>query len=1690
MTSSFSPSSMHTTIQAQAWEAAAPAQRQDMGQRRPASLLGRLRFLLHLLARQGMVVVAGAGIGSGAAMGALLLLPHQAAQANDTTSKHIRMQFPSGGESPFTILENLPLVPNRGTIPYQLEVIFSSEPSGPVTISATVPAGLILIENVTKYRQGGDPFRKTYKYNTVGWERGHISLGVRVEAENNNTIGKNKDVFITFEFEGGGYDNMEKTLRFIIEDDDELTLSKDSLEVREGGSNSYTVKLSNRPNSSVVVNVDRASGSGVTTSPARLTFTTSNWDREQTVTVKAADDASGKVRLTHGVRIENETSKSKHSVDVTVPGVTISPKALTVENGDQENESKIYTVKLKTQPDGDVTVIPSRNPAVEVSPPALTFNTSNWDTAQTVTVTGNTVQRDTDVTVSHQVSGYGSVKTADSVTVKVIPSVPIPLQLIDIKPRNGQVNVIWEPLPAGASVKRWEIGYGKVGRSNWLKPIRVPGGSATTGTVPNLTNGVEYRFRVRAITNRGKSEWSNIKNATPDTIKLVLSPANLNEGRLEVGENDTKTYSMRLNVQPGGIVNVSVKSNKPTKAKVQPETLTFNQRTWDQFQSVTVSGEDDPGANNEDVTVSHTVDYGITEEPEVSLEVKVKVIDDDTPGVKLSKDGILISEMPVKNKLTINEGSTATYTVELDTMPSDPVTVTPRIEYTTSSVTSSELDISSATPLTFTPSTWNKPQKVIITSTDDHVDTESNKSVQLFHDVLNYGDGVRVDPVTVEIIDDDVVGVTISERTFTVTEAEGDRHSATYTVALGTKPSGPVTIIALEDKPKVDLWPRGLVFDQGNWNIPKTVTITGKGDDPDANDENVTIKYYASGYDSRVTPESIGPLNVTVIDSSNAPAKPTSLSPSPGDGKVVLTWEAESDTSITGWQVQHKKGSGDWPTNWDNMSGATATTRTHTVTGLENGAKHHFRIRARNYAGDGVASDTVSARPTAAAAPITQVARERVAAPSIVRVVEGSSANTAIPVVLRFLAKPTGNVTVRAAAPSGKLVVDGANSSNELTKIFDPANWASGEQSVTFPVYAVNNKKTGESTSVDLTLYVNGPGFDNEQRTVRVEIVDNDANHVVVSHGDLKLQEGESASYAVSLSKEPTADVTVNIGGVTDDLRVTPSRTLTFTTGNWDVRKTVTVTAVDDIETSSVVTLTHSASGYGDGGTVKVELGVGGDSLSGSALTLAEEEPDHQDAARAAKARGAELAGTSRALLGMASDRLGARLTGAAAMGGGGGGEASLGDQAWGVVENLLGINGNQLPTDLDLEQMGERLWSQSFQISAGGGVAQAEGISSGGKGSWTLWGAGDLRSYRGDAEEHISFSGSLKTGWLGLDHRFNEQWLAGLAVSHSSGESDYTYRKVSGATDGGKLSNELTAFYPYGAVQLSERLRLWALAGFGFGSQRHQSNEGGEKAEGKLRTQMGVVGFTHKLDDVGALQLALAGDVALARSTTDWPSASGLQDVEVSLSRARLGVDTRFPLTEQVTGYLNVKGRLDGGELEMGAAEMLAGLHYNGGRFSGSLQGQQVYAFDGSYGESGVSAQLRFRSQPDGTGLAWEIQPSYGYDAGTFALGGEQVSLWSDEQLASLSGGGDGAEGGGQMELSSRLGYGIRLWDGERLLTPFTELRLGAGGSRSVGLGLSLSTPSWEVELKGASEGGSGRAATGKVDLTFSRKL
>ena len=528
-----------------------------------------------------------------------------------------------------------------------------------------------------------------------------------------------------------------------------------------------------------------------------------------------------------------------------------------------------------------------------------------------------------------------------------------------------------------------------------------------------------------------------------------------------------------------------------------------------------------------------------------------------------------------------------------------------------------------------------------------------------------------------------------------------------------------------------------------------------------------------------------------------------------------------------------------------------------------------------------------------------------------------------------------------------------------------------------------------------------------------------------------------------------------------------------------------------DVPNSTASTTSHTVTGLTNGVTYSFRIravNAGGNGAPSDEITAT---PVDLDAVQADKARSQALAATSRTLLGMATDVLGSRSGGDApvALAGAGG---SMGEQAMGVVENLLGIGGSELPTSLTLEEVEDRLWSQSFQLTppAKGSDGQQEwNPSLVQQRSWALWGAGELRSYRGnDDTEHLSYSGDMKTAWLGVDHQFTDRWMAGAALSFATGQSDYSYRKTDGSKDGGKMESRLTVVYPYGSFQVNEGLRLWGMAGMGWGSQHHQQTGDHTKAEGDLRLQMGVIGFEQALSPIGELNLSLAGDAGLVKSTTEWKAGSGLDDLSVSLHRIRLGIDSSFPLAEHTTAYLNLKGRLDGGDLEMNAAEIVAGLHYGKERFSGFLQGRQTYAFDGSYAESALTAQLRLTANSDGTGLAWTLQPSYGASDGDLALAAGP-SLWTDEQLEALTGS-NSAQENREMALSSRVGYGIHLQSGELLLTPFTEVRFREAGSQHIGLGLALEGNSWNVELSSSTEKGANSSPTTKTELNFSKQL
>ena len=88
-----------------------------------------------------------------------------------------------------------------------------------------------------------------------------------------------------------------------VEDDDPaLMLSVSRLKVTEGGSASYTIALDTRPSGDVTVAISGDAATDLTLTPTSLTFTPSNWDRHQRVTITAPEDTDfigTAITLTH-----------------------------------------------------------------------------------------------------------------------------------------------------------------------------------------------------------------------------------------------------------------------------------------------------------------------------------------------------------------------------------------------------------------------------------------------------------------------------------------------------------------------------------------------------------------------------------------------------------------------------------------------------------------------------------------------------------------------------------------------------------------------------------------------------------------------------------------------------------------------------------------------------------------------------------------------------------------------------------------------------------------------------------------------------------------------------------------------------------------------------------------------------------------------------------------------------------------------------------------------------------------------------------------------------------------------------------------------------------------------------------------------------------------------------------------------
>ena len=122
-----------------------------------------------------------------------------------------------------------------------------------------------------------------------------------------------------------------------------VVVRPDELEVPEGGSATYTVKLTTQPAADVTVTATVPSGTDVTVGDGTvltqaLTFTSATWNTSRTVTVHAAaddDTADDKVKLTHAANGEGYGSVAVPEVTVTV----VDPPIISISNASAREDA-------------------------------------------------------------------------------------------------------------------------------------------------------------------------------------------------------------------------------------------------------------------------------------------------------------------------------------------------------------------------------------------------------------------------------------------------------------------------------------------------------------------------------------------------------------------------------------------------------------------------------------------------------------------------------------------------------------------------------------------------------------------------------------------------------------------------------------------------------------------------------------------------------------------------------------------------------------------------------------------------------------------------------------------------------------------------------------------------------------------------------------------------------------------------------------------------------------------------------------------------------------------------------------------------------------------------------------------------------------------------------------------------------
>ena len=756
------------------------------------------------------------------------------------------------------------------------------------TVSLSPAAGHAVTVAWATSKETGDTATPGTDYTagsgTLSFAAGTTSKTVTVKVTGDQVDEANETLTLTLSNATGGADIGDATATGTITDDDTrgIVLSKNAVTVTEasGTTNtaSYKVKLATKPTGAVTVAVSSGTTTAATVSKTSLSFTTTNWNTDQTVTVTGVDDSidnSPDRTATVGHRASGgDYGSVSRNLTVTVTddegAASLSVANASVTEGDTGEADLTFTVTLSPAAGHAVTVAwatsketgDTATPGTDYTAGSGTLSFAAGTTSKTVTVkvTGDQVDEANEtltLTLSNATGAdIGDATATGTITDDDTRGIVLSKSSVTVTEASGtgrtaEYKVKLASQPTGtvtvavssgtttaATVNKTSLSFTTT-TWNTDQTVTVTGVDDSIDNNPDRTATVGHRAS-------GGDYGSVSKNltvtVTDDEGAASLSVANASVTEGDSGEADLQ-FTVTLSLAAGHAVTVDWATSKETSDTATPGTdytagsgsLSFAAGDTSKTVTVKVTGDQVDEANE---TLTLTLSNATGGADIGDATATGTITDDDTRGIVLSKSSVTVTEAS-------GTGRTADYKVKLASQPTGTVTVA------VSSGTTTAATVNKSS-LSFTTTTWNTDQTVTVTGVDDSIDNNPDRTATVGHRASGGDYGSVSKNLTVTVTDDEgAASLTLKLSKSTISESGGE-STVTATMSVASSEAITVTVSATPVSPAASSdytlsANKTLTIAAGAKTSTGTVTITAVDNDTDAADKQVTVSGTASG---------------------------------------------------------------------------------------------------------------------------------------------------------------------------------------------------------------------------------------------------------------------------------------------------------------------------------------------------------------------------------------------------------------------------------------------------------------------------------------------------------------------------------------------------------------------------------------------------------------------------------------------------------------------------------------------------------------------------------------------------------------------------------------------------------------------------------------------------------------------------